>query len=491
MTDVTNNYGDLHLQFIAGDWSSGSSERSFDSVDPYTGKTLVSIKLADRSDLDNAYTKAKEAQVDWAAAMPSERAAVMRRAVEIFDARYDEIIDWLIQESGSTRIKAEIELGSARAITEEAATFPNRVQGRILASNLPGMESRVYRKALGVVGVISPWNFPIHLSQRSVAPALALGNAGVLKPASDTPITGGLLIAKIFEEAGLPAGVLSVVIGAGSEIGDAFVEHPIPSMISFTGSTPVGRGIGRIAGGGDHLKRVALELGGNNAFVALADANVDDAVRAAIMGKFLHQGQICMVINRIIVVAPIYDEFVEKFVTHAKTLKVGDPSEGDTAIGPIINAKQLDGLKKKIETAKADGVRVFLDGAPEGNVLLPHVFADVKPDMEIAREEIFGPLLGIQKARDEEHALELANASTFGLSGAVYSGDLERGVEFAKRIVTWMSADAMARRNSFKHRRFFWEVVLLSLNGIADTQIHIQIFMSCYLKVGLSLVPPR
>ena len=439
MKDITNHYDDFHLQYIAGEWREGSTSRYFDSTDPYTGKTLATIKMADKNDLDAAFVKAKEAQVAWSAAMPSERAAVMRRAVEIFDARHDEIIDWLIHESGSTRIKAEIELGSARSITEEAATFPNRVQGRILASNLPGMESRVYRKALGVVGVISPWNFPLHLSQRSVAPALALGNAVVLKPASDTPVTGGLIIAKVFEEAGLPAGVLSVVIGAGSDIGDAFVEHAVPSMISFTGSTPVGRGIGRIAGGGEHLKWVALELGGNNAFVALADANVDDAVSAAIMGKFLHQGQICMAINRIIVEAPIYDDFVEKFVAHAKTLKYGNPSDSDTVIGPIINAKQLDGLKKKIELAKAEGATVLLEGNAEGNVLPPHIFSDVKPDMEIAHEEIFGPLVGIQKARDEAHALELANASTFGLSGAVYSGDLERGVEFAKRIVTGMT----------------------------------------------------
>lgn len=439
MKDTMTHYDDFHLQYIAGEWREGSTDRSVDSIDPYTGKTLATIKMADKNDLDAAYTKAKEAQVAWAAAMPFERAAVMRRAVEIFDARHDEIVDWLIHESGSTRIKAEIELGSARSITEEAATFPNRVQGRILASNQPGMESRVYRRALGVVGVISPWNFPLHLSQRSVAPALALGNAVVLKPASDTPVTGGLIIAKVFEEAGLPAGVLSVVIGAGSDIGDAFVEHAIPSMISFTGSTPVGRGIGRIAGGGEHLKRVALELGGNNAFVALADANVDDAVSAAIMGKFLHQGQICMAINRIIVEAPIYDDFVEKFVAHAKTLKYGNPSDNDTAIGPIINAKQLDGLKKKIELAKVEGATVLLEGNSEGNVLPPHIFAGVKPDMEIAHEEIFGPLVGIQKAHDEAHALELANASTFGLSGAVYSGDLERGVEFAKRIVTGMT----------------------------------------------------
>lgn len=436
---MSNAYTDLDLQFIAGEWRAGSSERVLTSTDPYSGESLTEIRSANVDDLDAAYAAAASTQPAWADALLSERAAVMRRAVAIFDERHEEIVDWLIRESGSTRIKAEIEWGSARNITEEVASFPSRVQGRILASDIPGKESRVYRKALGVVAVISPWNFPLHLSQRSVAPALALGNSVVLKPASDTPVTGGLLVGKIFEEAGLPAGVLNVIVGAGSEIGDAFVEHPTPSFISFTGSTPVGRGIGRIAGGGAHLKRVALELGGNNAFVALADADVDKAVHAAVAGKFLHQGQICMAINRIIVEEPIYDEFVDKFVGRVKGLKFGDPSDPDTAVGPIINDKQLDGLQKKIALAKTEGARVLLEGSVDGNVLPPHVFVDVQPEMELAREEIFGPIAGIMSARDEAHALELANSSDFGLSGAVYTGDLERGVEFAKRIITGMT----------------------------------------------------
>ena len=242
-----------------------------------------------RDDLDEAYRKARETQVDWAAQGPAARGQVLLNAVKIFDERREEIIDWIIRESGSTRIKAQIEWGAARAITLESASLPSRVHGRILASNIPGKESRVYRTPLGVIGVISPWNFPLHLTARSLAPALALGNAVVVKPASDTPVTGGLLLARIFEEAGLPAGVFSVVVGAGAEIGDAFVEHPVPSFISFTGSTQVGRSIGRIASGGEHLKHVALELGGNSPFVVLADADVEQAVSAAVVGKFLHQ----------------------------------------------------------------------------------------------------------------------------------------------------------------------------------------------------------
>lgn len=432
-------YTDLNQQFIAGEWVKGRAGRQMESRDPFTDDLLVTIDMAGQDELDAAYDAAAKAQREWANKMPAERAAVMRKAVAIFDTRHDEIIDWLIRESGSTRIKAEIEWGSARNITEEAASFPLRTEGRILPSNIPGKESRVYRKPLGVIGVISPWNFPMHLSQRSVAPALALGNAVVLKPASDTPVTGGLLIAKIFEEAGLPKGLLSVIIGAGSEIGDAFVEHAVPKLISFTGSTPVGQGIAQKGGGGAHLKRLALELGGNNAFVVLDDADLDRAVASAIVGKFLHQGQICMAVNRIIVDASLHDAFVEKFVAHAKGLKRGNPADADTAIGPIINAKQLDGLKGKIAQAKEDGATLMLGGDPEGNVLPPHVFTNVTKDMDIAAEESFGPVVAILKARDEAHALELANATTFGLSGAVHSASTERAAAFARLMETGMT----------------------------------------------------
>lgn len=187
------------------------------------------------------------------------------------------------------------------AITREAASFPSRMEGRILSSDIPGKEGRVYRKPVGVVGVISPWNFPLNLSNRSVAPALALGNAVVLKPATDTPVTGGLLLAKIYEEAGLPPGLLNIIVGSGSEIGDSFVCHPIPRFISFTGSTPVGRKIAQNAINSKIIKRVGLELGGNGPFVILEDADLDLAVRAAVYGKFTHQGQVCMITNRFIV----------------------------------------------------------------------------------------------------------------------------------------------------------------------------------------------
>ena len=241
MSNNDNNnsaYSDFHLQFIAGEWQKGKDDSVNTNTNPYNGETLVEIQQATKEQLDEAYNAAEQAQAEWAKQTPASRAAVLYKAVSILDQRQDEIVDWLIKESGSTRIKAMVEFSSARAITLEAASFPNRVHGEIRPSNTAGKENFIYREPIGVVAVISPWNFPLHLTQRSIAPALALGNAVVLKPASDTPITGGLLLAKVFEEAGLPKGLLNVVVGSGSEIGDAIVEHKAPSLVSFTGYCP-------------------------------------------------------------------------------------------------------------------------------------------------------------------------------------------------------------------------------------------------------------
>ena len=227
--------------------------------------------LADSSDVDDAYKSAIDAQPSWAQQLPDQRSEVLRRACDVMEADRDEIIRWIIRESGSTRIKASLEWSSVYAVIRDAVSMPYRMDGRILPADVPGKESRLYRKPVGVVGVISPWNWPFQLSARSVFPALAVGNSVVVKPASDTPVTGGLLLARILEEAGLPEGVFNVVVGAGRDIGDDFVRHPVPRVISFTGSTPVGRGIARAAADAAIIKRVELELGGNSPFVVLED----------------------------------------------------------------------------------------------------------------------------------------------------------------------------------------------------------------------------
>ncbi|WP_372863188.1 aldehyde dehydrogenase family protein [Psychrobacter sp.] len=440
-TDNTkaNAYNDFHLQYIAGEWQSGQDDSVNTNTNPYNGDTLVKIQQATETQLNEAYQAASAAQKEWAQQTPATRAGVLYKVVEILDQRQDEIVGWLIKESGSTRVKAMVEFAATRAITLEAATFPSRVHGEIRPSNTPGKENFVYREPIGVVAVISPWNFPLHLTQRSIAPALALGNAVVLKPASDTPVTGGLLLAKVFEEAGLPKGLLNVVVGSGKEIGDAIVEHKTPSFVSFTGSTSVGKRIGELANGGDYIKQVALELGGNSPFVVLKDADIEQAVKAAAFGKFLHQGQICIAINRIIVEDEIYDDFVERFLAHVKTLNVGDPSKQDTAVGPIINKKQVESLKEKIANAQQEGAKMILSGEIKGQVVPPHIFTEVTREMDLSRNEVFGPLVGIIRAKDEEDALSIANDSMFGLSSAVFTKDMAKGMRFARGIRAGMT----------------------------------------------------
>lgn len=426
------------LLYIGG-WREGTSDRVVEDRNPFNDDLVASIRQASRADVDAAYELAATVQPAWAAQTPAERTRILTNAADYLTAHQEQIAQLLSVESGSTAAKAGVELQLAVNAIREAATFPTRVHGRISPSNTPGKENRIYREPVGVVGVISPWNFPLILSMRSVAPALALGNAVVLKPASDTPLSGGLVLAKVFEEAGLPAGVLSVVPGAGSEIGDHFVAHRVPSLISFTGSTPVGQNVGRLAVGGTYMKRVALELGGNAPFIVLADADVDLAARAAVLAKFLHQGQICMSTNRIIVESPVYDAFVARFAEVVQHVPYGAATDPVNLVGPIINDDQLASVTAKIERAHAEGARAVVTGPVQGRVVAPQVFADVTPEMELFREEIFGPVVGIVRAVDEADALRLANDTVFGLSSSVFTRDLEKGVRFARGIKAGMT----------------------------------------------------
>ncbi|MGI1820615.1 aldehyde dehydrogenase family protein [Exiguobacterium sp. TRN 1102] len=427
-TDFTNMY-------INGEWVNGSSEKSIDNVNPFSNETLFSIQSADEEDLNRAYESAKASQMDWADMVPQARRELIEKFAQITMDNKDYIVDWLVKESGSTRIKAEGEFAASMAIIKEAATFPFRMDGLIKPSIVPNKENRVYRKPLGVIGIISPWNFPFHLAVRSIVTALATGNTVVVKPATATPVTGGLLFASLFEEAGLPNGVLNVVVGRGSEIGDAIVEHPIPRLISFTGSTEVGQGIAEKAG--RLLKKTALELGGNNVFVVLDDADLDRAVESAVYSKFFHQGQICMSTNRILVAESIHDEFVERYVERVKQLKAGDPNEKDTQVGPLIDHEQIDRILEQIEKTVDAGATVHTGGTADGNVLEPTVLSGVTNDMPLAKNEIFGPVAVILSFKDDEEALRLSNELPYGLSGAVH-GSVYRATNFARKVETGM-----------------------------------------------------
>lgn len=427
-------YQNLDQQFIAGQWQPGRSQKMIQNLNPYTQDTIFTLQAASTADVDAAYAAADKAFQQGAIKSVEFRQQILQKLQQVIQARQDKIIDWLILESGSTRFKAGLEVGAALSIIQESQKFPEQIKTEQLESKDPQRKSLVLRKPLGVIGIISPWNFPFHLSMRSVATAIACGNSVVLKPASDTPVTGGTLLGKLFEEAGLPAGVLNVVSGAGSEIGDYFVEHPIPKMISFTGSTEVGQKVGSKALASPRIKRLALELGGNAPLVILDDADLDLAVELTIMGRFMHQGQICMSTNRVIVDASVYDAYVEKLLERVKTVAVGDPNLEETIIGPIINQSQVKKHQQIIQSAKEQGAELVYEGGIEGNLVYPHIFTGVAPESPLAQEESFGPILPILKARDEAHALKLANDTRFGLSSAVCTSNIERGVHFTEQL---------------------------------------------------------
>lgn len=425
--------------FIDGQWRSGRAGSVLEVNNPYSGERLAELHQANLDDVDQAYHAAESAQSAWAQTLPGERSALLRKAVDVLDARHGEVVNWLIRESGSTRMKAEMEWGAARAILLDASTLPNQVHGRIIAGDIPGKENRIYRNPVGVVAVISPWNWPLHLTCRTLAPAIALGNAVVVKPASETPITGGLLIARIFEEAGLPAGVLNVVVGDPAVIGDGFVQHPIPRVVSFTGSLAVGRRISSNIATSPRLKKMMLELGGNAPLVVLEDADLDLAVHAAVVSKFLHQGQICVIANRMLVHAKLYEAFVERYVARVRNLKVGNPDDADTVIGPLISQKQLLNVQRSIAAAQAEGARQRLGGPADGLIVPPHVFDRITPQMALGRNELFGPVAPILSFYSDAEALHMANDTEFGLSSAIFSRDLQRAQHFAGGLKTGMT----------------------------------------------------
>ncbi|MPQ70482.1 MULTISPECIES: aldehyde dehydrogenase family protein [unclassified Pseudomonas] len=424
---------------INGKWCTGNAGSVLEVNNPYSHERLAEIHEANLGDVDRAYQAARAAQVQWQQSLPGERAAVLRKAVEVLDARHGEVVDWLIRESGSTRMKAEMEWGAARAIILDASTLPSQAQGRIIAGDIPGKENRIYRNPVGVVAVISPWNWPLHLTCRTLAPALALGNAVVVKPASETPITGGLLIARILEEAGLPAGVLNVLVGDPAVIGDGFVQHPVPRVVSFTGSLAVGRRIAGQIANSPRLKKMMLELGGNAPLVVLEDADLELAVHAAVVSKFLHQGQICVIANRILVHEKLHDAFVEQYVERVRELKVGNPNDPDTVIGPLISQKQLHHVQRSIAAANAEGARQRLGGAAQGLVVPPHVFDRITPQMGLGRSELFGPVAPVLAFASDAQALHMANDTEFGLSSAVFSRDVSRAERFAAGLQTGMT----------------------------------------------------
>ena len=421
--------------FVGGAWRDAAG--TFDDFNPATGDVWRTVADGGADAASDAVEAAQAAQPEWAALPHDQRAKVLIQAIGAIGDLEDTLVDALVDEGGAWIGKAMFETGFVAGTAQAAAAAAHMVTGELIPSD-HGKVSMVVREPVGVVSVITPWNFPLLLSMRAVAFALAVGNAVVLKPSEETPLSGGVLVAKIFEAAGLPPGLLNVVTCSRdrvAEVGEVLVAHPAVAAVSFTGSTVVGREIAAL--GGHHLKRVALELGGKDALIVLDDADLDRAVGAATFGSFMHAGQICMATERILVDAAVAEEFTERFVAKAGELGVGDPRSN--VIGPVINAKQADKIRRHIDDAVAQGATVRTGGGNDGLFFQPTVLDGVAADMAVWTEETFGPVAPVVTVSGEEEAVKLANDSEYGLSAGIITTDEGRGLSVARRLETGMA----------------------------------------------------
>jgi benzaldehyde dehydrogenase (NAD) len=413
-----------------GRWS--AAPRTSAVREPATGVELGTAGHGDPATIARVARAASAAAHQWHQTGPERRGRILREAARLLEANAVEIAQWIVRETGAVQSKADFEVQLAADEIHQAAGLPTQPCGYLLPGPRPDRLNMALRLPLGVVGVIAPWNFPLILGIRSVAPALALGNAVVLKPDPQTPVTGGVAIARLFEEAGLPEGLLSVVPG-GVDVGEALVTDPSVRMITFTGSTLAGRRVGELAG--KNLKRVMLELGGNNAMIVLDDCDVALAASAGAWGSFLHQGQICMSTGRHIVHRSVAEAYIDTITAKAKALRVGDPYRNrEVELGPIINKKQVDRIHSIVTDSIAAGAELRTGGTYEGPFYKPTVLSNITQDMPAFKDEIFGPVAPVAVVQDEEEAINLANASDYGLVAAIQTGSLQRGLEIARRL---------------------------------------------------------
>lgn len=424
-----------HKLFIDGQWVPSSTGTLADDLNPATGEVYARVHQASRTDIDSAIAAAYRAKDAWGSTPPAVREGILIKAASILDQRIPEFADVLINEGGATFGKAMFETTFVANMLRSAAGECRRIFGETMPSDAPGLISMTVRRPLGVIAGIAPFNFPFLLAMKKVCLALAAGNTFVLKPASPTPVIG-LKIAELFEAAGLPKGVLNVIPAKGSTMGNILVEDPRIRMVTFTGSTDVGKQLAEVAG--RYQKRITLEMGGKSPLIVLKDADLDYAVDAAAFGIFLHQGQVCMANSRIIVEAEVYDKFCEKLVVKAKGLKVGDPRQHDTVIGPLVDSKQCAFIQSQVDDAVSEGARLLTGGQFEGGFYQPTVVADVTSRMRVFREESFGPVVCVTKVANSEEAVAVANDSDFGLSSALITNDLQKAFDISLRLEAGM-----------------------------------------------------
>ena len=423
--------------YIGGRWVHPG--REFDDLNPADGSVWARVPDGSLADARAAIDAAQAAFPAWAALPFQQRSHYMIKIAEVFEKRRDVLVEALRGEGGGWFGKGMFEAGYIPEVFYAAAASNYAAIGEVMPSE-HNKFSLAVRRPMGVITCISPWNFPGLLTARGIAFALAAGNTVVLKPSEETPYCGGLIFAEMFEEAGVPPGVLNVITCSREQVatvGDELIDNPRIKGISFTGSTPVGRMIAARAGA--HLKKACVELGGKDALIVCDDADMDRATAAANFGSFMHQGQICMSVEKVLVQDTIFEPFVKRFVERAAKLKMGDPTHDPSCIiGPLINDKQAAKVKEQIDDALAKGARVLLGGQVRGRFVEPTILLGVTPQMKLYQEETFGPVVPVIPFRTDDEAIAIANDTEYGLSSGVITRNEARGLAIASRLDTGM-----------------------------------------------------
>ena len=422
--------------YINGNWQ--PANRGFPSYNPSDGSVWADVPDGGRRETRQAIDAAQAALEGWSSEPFQHRARMMTKFADILEKRRPEICQAIMDEGGGWFGKGMFEVGLTADAWHAASAACYGSVGEVLPSE-HNKVSMAVRRPLGVMSVISPWNVPLVLTSRPMAFALAAGNTVVLKPSEETPYCGGLLFAEIAEEAGLPAGVLNVVTCSRDnvgDVGDELIENPLVKGVVFTGSTAVGRQIAAKAGA--HLKKCCIELGGKDALIVCDDADMERATSSASFGSFMHQGQICMSVEKLLVHQDIYEPFMAGFTARAAKLKVGPTSDHNNVIGPLINDKQAARVKDQIDDALAKGATAVLGGQVEGRFVHPTILTGVTPDMKVYSEETFGPVVPVVPFRTDDEAIAIANDTEYGLSSGVITRDENRGLAIAERLETGM-----------------------------------------------------
>ena len=421
--------------YAGGVWRDAENGRTFDDLEPYSGKIYAKVAAASRKDMKFALTAASEAFSAWAATTPQQRAELLFKAAAIIKRRRSEIAEILAKETGSTISFATFQQDLLAQFLEEGAGWAYHIKGEVLQTNVPGSFSIGVRRPLGVVASFTPWNGASILSWRTVIAPIVAGNTVVVKPSEFAPVSAGLMIAEIAEEAGFPPGVINVVSHAPGDAGqmsDEIFENPNVRVINLIGGVRTAKYLAERAG--KTLKRTVLELGGYNPMIILDDVDVDEAVRAATFGSFFHQGQICMNTRKIIIQRKIYQTFLEKFIARTNSLPSGDPEDHKTIIGPLINDAAVQMVEQRIKDAVSKGAKIVAGGTHDGPIFHPTILTDVPYDAIVSNEETFGPLVIVEPVDTPEEAIAVANRVSYGLVSSIFTNDTYKGLELAETI---------------------------------------------------------